>query len=112
MMLVSAGAQVAGELAAALPCQSPDAATPVPASLLPARPATGVANPADAFTPSGALLKAVLLGGAASIAGFEADTGLPIDPPPSFRQGFGRVQLGALCCAVPRWAAPLRSALL
>jgi subtilisin family serine protease len=46
------------------------------------------------FTPSAALVKAVLLGGAASITGFEADTGLPVDPTPSFRQGFGRVFLG------------------
>lgn len=35
-----------------------------------------------------------MLGGAATITGFEADTGLPLDPPPSFRQGFGRVYLG------------------
>ena len=55
---------------------------------------SGVANAADAFTPSAALLKAVLVAGASSLQGFEADTGLPIDPPPSFRQGFGRVDLG------------------
>lgn len=56
--------------------------------------AAGSKDPANAFTPTGALLKAVLLGGAATIVGFEADTGLPVDPPPSFRQGFGRVFLG------------------
>lgn len=50
---------------------------------------------ANALQPSGALLKAVLLGGAATVQGYEADTGLPVDPPPSFRQGFGRVWLGA-----------------
>ena len=49
---------------------------------------------ANTVTPSGALLKAVMLGGAASITGFEADSGLPVDPTPSFRQGFGRVFLG------------------
>ena len=38
--------------------------------------------------------QATLLGGAAVMTGFEADTGLPIDPPPSFRQGYGRVWLG------------------
>lgn len=35
-----------------------------------------------------------MLGGAATLTGFEADSGLPVDPPPSFRQGFGRVWLG------------------
>ena len=56
---------------------------------------SGAANPADTRKPSSALIKAVLVGGAASLQGYEADTGLPIDPPPSFRQGFGRVFLGA-----------------
>ena len=50
-------------------------------------------NGGGAFTPSGALLKATLISGAASLTGYEALTGMPIDPPPSFRQGFGRVQL-------------------
>lgn len=57
-------------------------------------PPAGAANPDDSITPSGALIKAVMLGGAATITGFEADTGLPLDPPPSFRQGFGRVFTG------------------
>lgn len=55
---------------------------------------SGTATPANAMNPSAALIKATLIGGATSIIGFEADTGLPIDPPPSFRQGFGRVFLG------------------
>lgn len=103
---------------------------------------TGQKIAADAFTPSSALIKAVMISGvllaqrtlrcdvlvwecvvrgrhgsqhcmhaelqellshaanllaatgASSIQGVEADTGLPIDPPPSFRQGFGRVNLG------------------
>jgi hypothetical protein len=55
---------------------------------------SGVANPADSFDPTSALVKAVMIGGAAQLDGYEADTGLPIDPTPSFRQGFGRVFLG------------------
>ncbi|PSC76615.1 Serine protease ABC transporter B family tagA isoform A [Micractinium conductrix] len=55
---------------------------------------SGQASPDAVFTPTGSLLKATLLGGAAVMTGFEADTGLPIDPPPSFRQGYGRVWLG------------------
>jgi len=47
----------------------------------------------DRLAPSGALVKALLLGGAAGLEGFESDTGLPLAPPPSFRQGFGRVDL-------------------
>ena len=54
---------------------------------------TGQASANDTFAPSGALVKAVLIGGAAGLSGFEPDTGLPLAPPPSFRQGFGRVQL-------------------
>lgn len=57
-------------------------------------PPAGARASDQGFTPSAALVKAVLLGGAASITGFEADTGLPVDPTPSFRQGFGRVFLG------------------
>ena len=53
----------------------------------------GSAAAANQYAPSGALLKAVLLGGAAGMDGFESDTGLPLAPPPSFRQGFGRVDL-------------------
>lgn len=55
---------------------------------------SGAPVPANQFAPSGALVKAVLLGGAAGLDGFESDTGLPLAPPPSFRQGFGRVHLG------------------
>lgn len=40
-------------------------------------------------------VQAVLIGGASGLEGFESDTGLPLAPPPSFRQGFGRVHLGA-----------------
>ena len=62
---------------------------------------------ANQYAPSGALVKAVLLGGAVGLDGFESDTGLPLAPSPSFRQGFGRLDLskslplqvlsGALC---------------
>lgn len=55
---------------------------------------SGAAYPADAFVPSAALLRALLIGGAVPIGGVEANTGRPVDPPPSSRQGFGRVHLG------------------
>eukprot|EP00887_Chlorella_sp_A99_P001740 scaffold19.g1740.t1 len=55
---------------------------------------SGQKNAANSLKPSAALVKATLLGGAGALEGFEADTGLPIDPAPSFRQGFGRVLLG------------------
>ena len=54
---------------------------------------TGAPTPSNQFSPSGPLVKAVLIGGAAGLSGFEPDTGLPLAPPPSFRQGFGRLQL-------------------
>lgn len=54
---------------------------------------TGAATAANGFSPGGALVKAVLLGGAVGLTGFESDTGLPLAPPPSFRQGFGRLML-------------------
>lgn len=54
---------------------------------------TGAPNPGNEFSPSGPLVKAVLIGGAAGLSGYEPDTGLPLSPPPSFRQGFGRLQL-------------------
>lgn len=44
------------------------------------------------FTPSAALIKAALLGGAFPMDGF-TEAGLPLEPPPSFRQGYGRVLL-------------------
>lgn len=53
---------------------------------------SGEANPQDAFVPSGALMKATLLGGAFAMDGY-TETGLPLEPPPSSRQGFGRVLL-------------------
>ena len=56
---------------------------------------SGAASPNDSFVPSAALLRAVLVGGAVAIDGMEANTGLPVDPPPSSRQGFGRLHLGA-----------------
>ncbi len=55
---------------------------------------TGVSIPENGFMPTSALVKAVLMGGAKQITGYEEDTGLPIDPAPSFRQGYGRVYLG------------------
>lgn len=55
---------------------------------------TGVSILENGFMPSSALVKAVMMGGAKQITGYEADTGLPIDPAPSFRQGYGRVYLG------------------
>ncbi|KAL0037541.1 hypothetical protein WJX77_001610 [Trebouxia sp. C0004] len=61
---------------------------------------TGAAVAADAYMPSGPLLKAVMLGGAVAMTGLTPDqdptkNGVPLDPPPSSRQGFGRMQLGA-----------------
>jgi subtilisin family serine protease len=55
---------------------------------------TGFSVPENAFMPTSSLVKAVMMGGAKQITGYEADTGLPIDPAPSFRQGYGRVFLG------------------
>lgn len=55
---------------------------------------TGVSIPENGFMPTSALVKAVMMGGAKQITGYEEDTGLPIDPAPSFRQGYGRVYLG------------------
>ena len=51
---------------------------------------SGIPNPDNGFIPSGALLKAVLIGGAFPMDG-NTDLGLPLEPPPSFRQGYGRV---------------------
>lgn len=70
---------------------------------------TGTATASNSFSPGGALVKAVLLGGAVGLTGFESDTGLPLAPPPSFRQGFGRLILArslplkvrlSPCCAL------------
>ena len=73
---------------------------------------SGAANAPDAFEPTAALLKAVLVAGAASIDGYEADTGLPIDPTPSFRQGFGRVFLGQSLFLANNPYSPLKLSLL
>jgi hypothetical protein len=54
----------------------------------------GGPNPSDALTPSAALVKAVLLGGAQGMGGFDDYSGMPLTPPPSFGQGYGRVHLG------------------
>eukprot|EP00897_Mesotaenium_endlicherianum_P002491 jgi/Mesen1/226/ME1141325C07687 len=53
---------------------------------------TGRKVPGNAFEPTGALVKATLLNGAASMSGFSGD-GYPLDPSPSMSQGFGRVDL-------------------
>jgi hypothetical protein len=55
---------------------------------------SGGPNPSDALTPSAALVKAVLLGGAQGMGGFDDYSGMPLTPPPSFGQGYGRVHLG------------------
>jgi hypothetical protein len=61
---------------------------------------SGAPVAADARQPSAALLKATLVVGAAPMHGLEASTGLPLDPPPSMRQGYGRVRLaGSLALA-------------
>jgi len=53
---------------------------------------TGTRNPSDALKPSGPLVKAALLGGATNLLG-NTESGLPLEPAPSFKQGFGRVNL-------------------
>lgn len=53
---------------------------------------TGAAVAANGFTPSGPLIKAVLLGGASAMVG-NSEASLPLEGPPSYRQGFGRVNL-------------------
>ncbi|KAI8475446.1 MAG: hypothetical protein J3K34DRAFT_49708 [Monoraphidium minutum] len=45
-----------------------------------------------AYTPSGVLLKAALVGGASNMVGY-TELSLPLEPAPSFRQGFGRLNL-------------------
>lgn len=71
---------------------------------------SGRRNPADALLPSAALLRATLIGGTVGLAGFEAGSGLPVDLPPSFRQGFGRLLLGEVegrRLAVQSWCMQL-----
>ena len=55
---------------------------------------SGEKKSSDAFVPSAALLKAVMVNGAQALTGFESD-GWPIDPPPSTKQGWGRIELAA-----------------
>lgn len=53
---------------------------------------SGERTDTDGWTPSGPLVKAVLLNGAVRLNGF-TESGLPLEPPPSPRQGFGRLSL-------------------
>jgi hypothetical protein len=51
---------------------------------------SGVATPADAFTPSAALMKATIIASARPILAKSAGSGeVSIAPPPSYEQGFG-----------------------
>lgn len=54
----------------------------------------GAKRAVDAFTPTGALLKAVIIGGASPIGGLDLLTDKPLLAGPSFAQGFGRINLG------------------
>jgi len=67
---------------------------------------TGVKTTGDAMEPSAALLKAVLVNGATAMEGYVSN-GDPIEPPPSSRQGWGRINLAA---SVPLGAAGTRAA--
>ncbi|KAF6265943.1 hypothetical protein COO60DRAFT_1697601 [Scenedesmus sp. NREL 46B-D3] len=53
---------------------------------------TGAANAADAYVPSGPLIKAVMMGGACDMKG-NTEAYLPLEDSPSMRQGFGRLCL-------------------
>ena len=55
----------------------------------------GESDPTGArgFEPSAALVRATLVNGAEPMRGF-TERGLPLEPPPSIRQGFGRVNAG------------------
>jgi hypothetical protein len=55
---------------------------------------SGEKHSTDGFEPSAALLKAVMINGAQALKGFESD-GWPIEPPPSVKQGWGRIDLAA-----------------
>ena len=52
----------------------------------------GIQNVQNAFQPAGALLKVVMINWARPMTGFNSD-GIPLDPPPSCRQGWGRINL-------------------
>jgi Subtilase family len=53
---------------------------------------SGKATPSDAYTPSGPLIKAVMMGGACDMKG-NTEQYLPLEDSPSTRQGFGRLCL-------------------
>lgn len=53
---------------------------------------SGTATGSDAYTPSGPLVKAVMMGGACDMKG-NTEQYLPLEESPSFRQGFGRLCL-------------------
>ena len=55
---------------------------------------TGTKTSGDEVTPSAALLRAVAINGARSLKGFDQN-GNPIEPPPSSRQGWGRLNLAS-----------------
>jgi len=54
---------------------------------------TGERTPRDGFEPTSALVKAALINGCEPMRGF-TELGLPLEPPPSVRQGHGRVHVG------------------
>ena len=55
---------------------------------------TGTKTSGNELTPSAALLRAVAINGARSLKGFDQH-GNPLDPPPSSRQGWGRLNLAS-----------------
>ena len=55
---------------------------------------TGKLDPANVFWPSAALLRAVAINGARALRGFDYE-GNPLEPPPSSRQGWGRLNLAS-----------------
>ena len=67
---------------------------------------SGRADAARSHAAGAALVKAVLVAGAAELDGFEVDTGLPLAPPPSYRMGFGRVHLGRALPLAGKGGAP------
>jgi len=54
---------------------------------------SGQRTPADSIEPSGSLVRAVMISGATAMNGMSSVNGLPLAPPPSPFQGFGRVNL-------------------
>lgn len=61
---------------------------------------SGVANEADSMSPSAALVKATAIHGGVAIggtvvAGKTSSSQIPVTAPPSYLQGYGRMQLGA-----------------